>query len=330
MSLPDDVLEAARAGDAEAFARLVAPHRRELKAHCYRMSGSVHDAEDLLQESLVKAWKGLPRFSGRSSLRTWLYTVATSACLNAAEQRQGRVLPSARGTPSQPGDAITPQPEAPWLEPWPDAWLEPDAAPGPEARYSQRQSVTLAFLAALQRLPPRQRAVLLLRDVLGWQASECVELLEMSVPAVNSALQRARETLESSRGVAPLHPDDDATRALLRRYVQAWEQSDLRALVELLRDDAQLTMPPMPQWFQGAREIAAVIGAMVLGPGSAGRYRLLPTRANAQPALAMFQRAADGGWEPVSVHVLTLEEGRVARIDACLDPRLPPLFVEGP
>jgi RNA polymerase sigma-70 factor (ECF subfamily) len=308
----------------------VEPFRRELKAHCYRMSGSPHDAEDLLQESLLKAWKGLPRFEGRSSVRTWLYTVATSACLTAAEQRGARALASQRGPPSRPGVAMAPQPEVPWLEPYPEAWLDAPAAASPEARYSQRQSVTLAFLAALQRLPPRQRAVLLLRDVLGWQASECVELLEMSVAAVNSALQRARDTLESSPGVALLHPDDEETRALLRRYVQAWEQADVGALVTLLRDDAQLTMPPMPQWFEGAAEIGAAIGGMVLTPGSTGRFKLVPTRANAQPAVAMFARTEAGGWEPQSVHVLTVEGGRIARIDACLDARLPLLFAPAP
>ncbi len=314
MAESSEVLTRAKAGDSAAFELLVAPYRRELKAHCYRMSGSVHDAEDLLQETLVKAWRGLARFEGRSSVRTWLYTVATSACLDAGEKR--RVLPSELGTPGVPGSEMTPSLEVPWLEPFPDAWVEPEER-SPEARYSKRQSVTLAFLTALQRLPPKQRAVLLLRDVLGWQATECAELLSLSVAAVTSALQRARETIESSELVEPRLEHDDQTHALLRRYLQAWEASDVAALVAVLRDDAVLTMPPMPVWFRGAADIGQAIAAMVLTPGSAGLYRLHLARANAGPALVMYR-----GDEPAAVHVLTLAEGRVARIDAFLDPRL--------
>jgi RNA polymerase sigma-70 factor (ECF subfamily) len=313
-----DVLTNAKRGDTAAFEQLVSPMRRELRAHCYRMSGSVHDAEDLLQETLVKAWKGLSRFEGRSSVRTWLYQVATSACLDAAARR--RVLPTELGAAVKPGTELAPSLETPWLEPCPDGWIEPEER-SPEARYSRRQSVTLAFLTALQRLPPRQRAVLLLRDVLGWQASECAELLALSVPAVNSALQRARDTIESAPRVAEPSPDDQ-TRSLLHRYLTAWEQADVGALVQVLRDDAVLTMPPLPGWFQGTADIAAAIGAMVLLPGTAGRYRLVPTSASAQPAFAMFE-----GERPASVHVLTLAQGRVARIDAFLDPRLVPLVL---
>jgi RNA polymerase sigma-70 factor (ECF subfamily) len=315
MREPNAVLVAAQAGDTSAFEQLVAPYRRELKAHCYRMSGSAHDAEDLLQETLVKAWRGLAGFQGRSSVRTWLYAVATSACLNAAEQRRARVLPSELGPPSAPGAPGPTEAEVPWLEPYPDAWIE-DEERSPEARYSRRQSVTLAFLAALQRLPPRQRAVLLLRDVLGWQASECAALLETSIAAVNSALQRARETLEAAKGGlvdAPRGEDE----TLLRRYLQAWERSDVAALVQLLREDAVLTMPPLPAWFRGAADIGRAIGEMVLTPGSAGLYRLVPVRANAQLAAAMYR-----GPEPVSVHVLTIESGEISRIDAFLDPGL--------
>jgi RNA polymerase sigma-70 factor (ECF subfamily) len=308
-----DELDLARAGDAAAFERLVAPHRRELRAHCYRMSGSLHDAEDLLQDTLVKAWKGLPTFQGRASVRTWLYTVATNACLDLGERR--RVMPTELGGPSRPGTELAPSLETPWLEPCPAEWIEPDDR-SPEARYSRRQSVTLAFLTALQRLPAKQRAVLLLRDVLGWQANECGELLDLSVAAVNSALQRARDTLGAGPFEAPGEPDEQ-TRSLLQRYLQAWERADLTSLVQVLREDAVLSMPPLPGWFRGAHDIAAAIGGMVLPPGSAGRFRLVPISANAQAGFAMF-----AGSEPVSVHVLTIEGGRVARIDAFLDARL--------
>lgn len=313
-----DVLAAAQAGNKQAFEQLVAPYRRELRAHCYRMSGSTHDAEDLLQDSLVKAWKGLGGFEGRSSLRGWLYRVATSACLNALEAKKNRVLPSDLSGASEPSASVVssmqPNPEVPWLEPCPDEWIEAEEQ-SPEARYSRRQSVSLAFLTALQRLPPRQRAVLLLRDVLGWQASECAELLELSVAAVNSALQRARATLEESRAVRPVAPDDETTRSLLKKYIAAWERSDVGMLVQLLKEDAVLTMPPMPVWFSGAANIGASLSAMVLVPGSAGTYRVELTAMNGQPALTMFR---DG--VKAAVHVLTLDGDRIARLDAFLEP----------
>ncbi|MFO0595681.1 MAG: sigma-70 family RNA polymerase sigma factor [Myxococcaceae bacterium] len=317
MSESAETLAAARAGNQKAFETLVAPYRRELRAHCYRMSGSTHDAEDLLQDSLVKAWKGLSGFEGRSSLRGWLYRVATSACLNALEQRKNRVLPDVLHGASTPGTAMQPQPEVPWLEPIPDEWIEPEEH-SPEARYSRRQSVSLAFLTALQTLPPRQRAVLLLRDVLGWQASECAELLDLSVAAVNSALQRARSTLEESKAVRPSVPEDEETRSLLKRYIDAWEQSDVGLLVALLKEDAVLTMPPMPVWFHGAAHIGEAIAGMVLVPGSKGTFRCEAARANGQPAFTMFQKNAAGAWDAVGVHVLTVEGGRVARLDAFL------------
>lgn len=314
MTVSPDVLALAQAGDRAAFEQLVAPFSRSLKAHCYRMSGSAHEAEDLLQESLVRAWRGLKGFEGRSSVRTWLYTVATRVCLDAGEKR--RVLPTELGAAVTPGAALAPDHEIPWLEPYPDAWVEPEEH-SPEARYSRRQSVTLAFLTALQRLPPKQRAVLLLRDVLGWQATECADLLELSVAAVNSALQRARETMGSlEEHDAPVEQDED-TRTLLQKYLRAWEQADVSALVAVLREDAILTMPPMAGWFQGAANIGAAIGGMVLTPGTAGLYRLTLSHANGQNAVVMYR-----GAEPASVHVLTLRGGKVARIDAFLDPRL--------
>jgi RNA polymerase sigma-70 factor (ECF subfamily) len=321
-AMTDALLTAARAGDQGAFQQLLAPHLRELRAHCYRMSGSLHEADDLLQESLLRAWRGLPGFEGRASLRTWLYQVATSACLSALAQRRHRQLPADLGPPAGPDARLLPDLECPWLEPCPGDFA--DDAVSPEARYSARESVSLAFLSALQRLPPRQRAVLLLRDVLGWQATECAALLDQSVASVNSALQRARETLDPTRGAAaPPAPEapSEATRSLLARYVQAWERADLDGLVALLREDAVLSMPPFPAWFQGAAAIRAALGGMVFTGDAAGRYALVETRANGQPAFASYERTA-AGLQPVSLHVLTVEGGRIARLEAFLDARL--------
>jgi RNA polymerase sigma-70 factor (ECF subfamily) len=307
MSEPNaEVLAAARAGNRQAFEQVVAPYRRELRAHCYRMSGSTHDAEDLLQDALVKAWKGIALFEGRSSLR---------ACLNALEGKKNRVMPTDLGPASEPGQPFSPAGgEVPWLEPCPDEWIEDEQA-SPEVRYSRRQSVSLAFLTALQHLPPRQRAVLLLRDVLGWQASECGELLDLSVAAVNSALQRARATLEEQRAVTVPPPEDEGTRSLLRRYLTAWEQADVGLLVRLLKEDAVLTMPPLPLWFHGARAIGEAIGGMVLRPGTAGVFRGEATTFNGQPAFVLYRGAVK-----TALHVLTLDAGRVARVDAFLEP----------
>jgi len=300
-------LEAAQAGDERAFARLVEPYRRQLRAHCYRMCGSIYDADDLLQESLLRAWRGLPAFAGRASLRTWLFRVTTTACLDALDKRAPRILPM---------DVEAVQAKEPvWLEPWPDA--DDDLA--------SRESIALAFLVALQLLPPRQRAVLLLREVLGWQASECAELLGLSVPAVNSALQRARETVDRrAPSLAEAEPTSDAeTASLLARYVAAWESSDVDALVALLREDATLAMPPIPEHHVGPAAIGASIGGMVFVPGSSGDYRLLPTRANGQPAFGMYRRdAATGEYRASSIHVVGIRSGAIASITAFIDPSL--------
>lgn len=321
----DAMLDAARTGDGVAFERLVSPFRRELRAHCYRMSGSLSDADDLLQESLIRAWKGLPSFEGRSALRTWLYKVTTSACLDALDKRSARLLPFDAGPAHDPTKPLgPPRPEITWLEPCPDdVWV--DAPPSPEAKYGARESVALAFLSMLQLLPPRQRAVLVLRDVLGWQATECAELLDMSVPAVNSALQRARETLEGQRAIEHAHtpPGDARTEDLLARYVRAWELADVPALVSLLHEDATLSMPPLSEWLQGAQIIGGALSAMVLPPGSSGRFRLVATHANGQPALAAYERdAATGEMRAAAMHVLTISGGKVASLTAFVDPSL--------
>jgi RNA polymerase sigma-70 factor (ECF subfamily) len=326
-----DELRAAREGDSGAFGRLVAPHRRELRAHCYRMSGSLHDADDLLQESLLRAWKGLATFEGRSSLRTWLYRVTTNACLDALERKSARVLPKGLGPPAAKGEAVLPPRMEPiWLEPCPaELYADDDVGRSPEARYEQRESMTLAFLVALQLLPPKQRAVLILRDVLGWEASECATLLDLSVASVNSALQRARETLASKAAgerAAPRAPDLEVT-ALLARYVEAWEHADVGRLVSLLHEDATLVMPPIPTWIAGARSIGDAIGAMVFGPAGAGAFRMVRTEANGRPALATYQRDRETGeLRASSIHVLEVHDGRITSIDAFLDGSLFPRF----
>ncbi len=347
MSAEEPILSAAQGGDEAAFARLVEPYRRELRAHCYRMSGSLHDADDLLQDSLLRAWRALPRFERRSSLKTWLYRVTTTACLDALDKRGPRLLPLDLAPAKRPGDPFQPPRMEPiWLEPCP-AELYESGALSPEAVVSQRESVGLAFLVALQLLPPKQRAVLVLRDVLGWRADECGELLELSVAAVNSALQRARETLAKRAGAgldakdAPdsaktplLELDDEEISGLLSRYMRAWEMADIDALVALLHEDARLSMPPLPQWIAGRDAIAASIQQMVFLPSGPGAFRFLGTAANGQPAFAAYKRQEDGTYKPYGLHLLGLR-GRggvagiaagIAAIDAFLDPSLFALF----
>ena len=324
MTAPD-ALALARTGDELAFAKLIAPFRNELRAHCYRMAGSLQDADDLLQESLVKAWRGLAGFEGRSSLRTWLYRVTTHACLDALDKKSARVLPSELGDPIDPHAGFDPpRDDLPWLEPCPEDLVL--ATPQtPESRIVARESVAFAFLVALQLLPAKQRAVLILRDVVGWEAAECAALLDLSVAAVNSALQRARATLaaraESARAAGPVVVDDRATTELLARYVRAWEGADVGELVALLHAEATLAMPPLAQWLRGAEAIGAAIAAMVLPPDAAGRFRMVPTRANGRPAFAAYQSDDAGTWRPAALHVLELDGDRIAGILAFLDPR---------
>jgi RNA polymerase sigma-70 factor (ECF subfamily) len=323
------LLELARTGDRDAFQHLAEPHRRELQLHCYRMLGSLQDAEDLVQETLLRAWRGIERFEGRASVRSWLYRIATNACLNALASRSNarRLLPEAHGPPSDRLPDGGPAAEITWLEPYPDALLEgiADAAPGPDARYELHESVQLAFVAAIQHLPARQRAVLLLRDVLGWSAAETAILLDASLPSVNSALQRARATLgqrlpngQTDSQAAP----DDRQRLLLERYVQTWESADLDGFIALLREDTILSMPPNPEWYLGPAAIRRFLAYAWKAGGPTGR-RFLPTAANGQPAFALYAHGHSATEFPAhSIWLLTLRDDAIAGLTGFIDARL--------
>lgn len=311
----------------EDFALLTEPFRPELLAHCYRMLGSVSDAEDVVQETLLRAWRGYEGFEGRSSLQTWLYRIATNVCLRALENRERRPLPSGLGAPGS--DPTGPIPRAlsdiAWLEPFPDALLRPESA-DPAAVAAARSGLRLALVAALQRLPVRQRTVLILRDVLGWRAAEAAELLGVSVTAVNSALQRAREQLKQAGPSADeiREPAGQADRAIVDRYAAAIENADVTALVQLLEEDATFEMPPIPQWFRGREAIGRFLGTKVLT--APGAFALVEDAANDQPALAIYRRGEDGIPRAHGVQVLTMRGSRIAGIVAFLDPGLFPRF----
>jgi RNA polymerase sigma-70 factor, ECF subfamily len=285
-----DLIAAATRGDEDAFGRLVAPYRRELHAHAYRMLGSAADAEDALQDALLGAWRGLARFQGRSSLRSWLYTITTNASLKAISRRPKRVLPIDYGPPSEPHDRLgEPLVETAWVEPYPDD-VE-DHTQAPEARYDQRESVELAFVAALQHLPPRQRAALILRDVLGFSARETAETLDTTPISIDSALQRAHKTVgqrmpDQSQQVTLRSLGDDRLRELVEGYVDAWERADVDALAAMLAEDAAFAMPPQALWFRGRDAIAAFLALRPLHGGN--RWRVVPTRANSQPAFGHY------------------------------------------
>jgi RNA polymerase sigma-70 factor (ECF subfamily) len=309
--------------DGEEFARLTDPLRPELLAYCYRMLGSVHDAEDQVQETLVRAWRSYGEFEGRASLRTWLYRIATNTCLRALENRSRRPLPAGLGGPSSDpaGPLDAPQPEVPWLEPFPDALLGAESA-DPAAIVTARHSMRLALIAALQYLPGRQRAVLILRDVLMWRAAEVAELFGLSTPAVNSVLQRARAGL---RNAAPVpdemrEPADADQRALLDQYAAALENADLTALMRLVRADAVIEMPPMPTWFAGHAQISRFLAVHVFR--EPGDLQTVPVAANGQPAFAVYQRGDDGVYRAHAVQVLTCTQTGVARIVSFIEPRL--------
>ena len=319
------LLEAARAGDEDAFARLVEPHRRALHAHCYRMLGSVTDAEDALQDALLSAWRALAKFEGRSSLRSWLYTIATNACLRAIERRPKRVLPIDYAPSADPHDGLAePLVESVWVEPYPDERLGlEDGLAGPDARYEQRESVELAFIAALQHLPARQRAVLILRDVLGFSARETAATLD-------SALQRAHKAVderlpERSQQAMLRSLDDRGLREIVDRYVDAFERNDVDAVVEMLATDGAFTMPPVPTWYRGREAVSTFLSGHVLA--SDKRWRLVPVRANGQLAFGNYRwDEAREIFDPRSISVFTLGREGIAEITTFLGPGALPSF----
>ncbi|MEU9830078.1 sigma-70 family RNA polymerase sigma factor [Streptosporangium sp. NPDC048047] len=302
-------------GGAEEFAGRTAPFRGELLAHCYRMLGSVHDAEDLLQETMLRAWRAYDRFDERrASLRTWLYRIATNACLTALEKRDRRPLPSAIGAPGDdPEGPLTPGWEVPWLQPFPDA-LMPPAHGDPAAVVAARGSLRLALVAAMQFLPARQRAVLILRDVLDWPAAEVAEALGTTTAAVNSALQRARARLGETAAAGEDgigEPADPARRALIDRYVTAFENADVAALERLLTEDVVLEMPPFLDWFTGRAAYGRFIARVFAMRGTG--WRMVPTSANGQPAAAAYVRGEDGRHHLHTLQVFTVAGGLVGR-----------------
>jgi RNA polymerase sigma-70 factor (ECF subfamily) len=326
------LLDAARAGDQDAFARLVEPYRAQLRAHCYRMLGSLPDAEDALQETLLRAWRGLARFESRSSLRSWLYTIATNAGLREIERRPKRVLPVDYSPAADPHDTpAEPLTESVWLEPYPDAELGLTAdLLGPDARYEQRESIELAFTAALQHLPPRQRAVLILRDVLGFSARETAEALETTPVSVDSALQRAHRTIDErlpsrTQGATLQALGDQELREIVSRFADAWERHDVGTVVAMLADDARMTMPPQPSWYLGRDAIAIFLRRWPLSPEK--RFRLRPISANGQPALAgyIWDEQANA-FEAESILVLTFRDDRIEEITAFRTPEVFPFF----
>ncbi len=295
------------------FDRDIAPHRSAVRSYCYRLLGTLSDADDAAQEALLRAWKAREGFEGRASLKTWLFQIASRVCFDQLSSRKRHSMPDLERGPSSPTAPTSPDEELKWLEPAPDAWLEPQV--GPDATIAQRESIALAFLVALQALPALQRAVLVLREVLGHSAIETAEILESSVPAVNSALQRARATLDDSP--AAKRPTEEAEQAMLTRYLEAWTRSDIKALVSTLREDASLVMPPMAQWFVGARNIGTFFSLpfLIAPQADAARFKAVATRAAGCPAIALFRRTGpDAPWTPDSLHVLELRGDRIGRI----------------
>jgi len=312
-------LEKARRGDQQAFEQLIEPYRHELLVHSYRFLGSFDDAEDVLQETLLRAWRRLDSFEGRSTFRAWLYKIATNASLDALDSRHRRAM--SRELYPQ-GDPLAPLPQpvrsVGWVEPFPDSLIDRQPAIYPEARYEVRESITLAFVAALQHLPGRQRAVLLLRDVLGWNTNEIAEILTMTPAAVNSVLQRARINIQQHwdrRELQRAALSDDLKASLLNRYIAAWEAADASALVALLREDAALTMPPFPVWFGGRQDIQTFLDDNLFKSLSGTHLRLKATRANGCLALAVYNSDPAGIYHPAALHVLSIENGLIREIN---------------
>ncbi len=319
----------ARQGDHAAFTRLTAPHQHELHVHCYRMLGSLHDAEDAMQETLLRAWRSLHTFQARASVRAWMYRIATNACVDVLRHRSRRALPNALWPAADPDAEVLSDVREPiWLEPYPTAHLD-GMHNDPAARYEMRESVSLAFVATIQYLPPRQRAVLILRDVLGWSAAETANALKTTVTSVNSALQRARLTIKTKVPVAEdVVPANGAShQGLLERYMKAWDEGDADGLAAMLAEDAIMTMPPSPSWYAGRAAIATFHARRVFSGPLRGRLHLVPVEANYQPAFAVYRDDPQTGRrEAFAIKVLTLRAGAVAWIAGFADPSLFPLF----
>jgi len=338
-SLEAESLTAALRGDSQGFAELTEPYRHELQVHCYRILGSTHEAEDMVQETMLKAWRRLGTYESRASFRSWLYKIATNTCLDFLDKQRGRrLLPMEVLSPSNQGIPITPpSPEMTWLEPFPDKWLEEKTSVNPESLYTETENISLSFLTALQILPPRQRAVLILCDVLDFSARETAEVLEITVSAVNSALHRARETLakkyHGQENEGEKHSiTDERKQWLLDHFVQAWESANVDELVALLKEDATFAMPPSSSWYQGGAAIRAFVAATVFADGGmfAGkadhRWRLVLTHANNSPAYAIYQRDEKNEYQSFGIHVLEFSEEHLKEIISFIDPSLPVRF----
>ena len=325
------LLEGARRGDDDAFGRLVGPYRPELHAHCYRMLASVHDADDALQDTLLRAWRGLPGFDGRRPLRPWLYKIATNACLDTIARRPRRWLPAGLGSAAGPGDEPQePLAEQVWVEPYPDEQLGlADGYASPQARYEQREAVELAFIAALQHLPARQRAVLIIHEVLGFSAGEVAAALDTTPASVNSALQRARKTVKAqlpgqSQQAALRSLGDKRLRDLVQRLTDALEAGRVEVIVALLAEDATFAMPPYPGWYRGRDALSK---SWLMPGGPPARLRYVPARANGQLALGAYKLdAQQSSYLPVALDVLTLRGTRIAAITAFRTPQVFPRF----
>ena len=323
----EQTVSAAAAGDQAAFTQLVERHRHELQVHAYRMLGSLEDAQDAVQDALLRAWRSRATYDGRATFRAWLYRITTNACLRMLERRPRRLMPYDVAPAAEPGAPLLAPAKLPWLLPYPDRLL--DQAALPEDAVVARETIELAFLAAIQHLPPRQRAVLILRDALAWSANDTAAVLELSVAAAHSALQRARATLRERLPAARLEwataaDAEHAERSLLQRYMRAWERHDPARLVRLLREDVRLAMPPHPTWYQGREVVAAFLAGVALEPGKEP-LRFVPTRANWQPAFGVY-RGEGADARPFAIHLVGIEHGLVVDLHFFKYPELFPAF----
>jgi RNA polymerase sigma-70 factor, ECF subfamily len=326
-AIEEQIVSAAIGGDKAAFTQLVERYRGELQVHAYRMLGSLEDAQDALQEAFLRAWNARATYRRQSPFRAWLYRITTNACLRILERRPRRLVPYEAGPAAEAGTRPVPAADLPWLQPYPDLLLDED--PEPEDAVVARETIELAFLAAIQHLPPRQRAVLILRDALDWSANETASVLDMSVAAANSALQRARATLKEQLPPSRLEwataaDAQDAERSLLQTYMEAWERHDASRLVALLREDVRLAMPPHPTWYEGRDAVAAFLAGVAFAPGSEA-HRFVPTRANRQPAFGVY-RGDGADARPFAIHVLEIEATLVADMHFFKYPELFPAF----